>query len=197
MGVYQILGGRRLCGTVTVQGSKNAVLPMIAAAVLTKEEVVLEGCPKISDVEDMAEIVRSLGGTVWWERNALHLNCEKIEKAVWRERFRRDCAPLFCFWEVFLQGQGRHTLQGPAAAGSESGRRTCIRGQWSFWEPRSSRRTAPFGQRQIIRKEPCSAFRKRVSGRRKMRFFCCRSGRCNKAGALCAGAGSGSSLPVS
>ena len=30
---------------------------MIAAAVLTKEEVVLEGCPKISDVEDMAEIV--------------------------------------------------------------------------------------------------------------------------------------------
>ena len=65
-GVYQILGGRRLCGTVTVQGSKNAVLPMIAAAVLTKEEVVLEGCPKISDVEDMAEIVRSLGGTVWW-----------------------------------------------------------------------------------------------------------------------------------
>lgn len=28
---------------------------MIAAAVLTKEEVVLEGCPKISDVEDMAE----------------------------------------------------------------------------------------------------------------------------------------------
>lgn len=36
VGVYQILGGRRLCGTVTVQGSKNAVLPMIAAAVLTK-----------------------------------------------------------------------------------------------------------------------------------------------------------------
>ena len=52
MGVYQILGGRRLCGTVTVQGSKNAVLPMIAAAVLTKEEGVLEGCPKISEVED-------------------------------------------------------------------------------------------------------------------------------------------------
>ena len=41
-------------------GFQNAVLPMIAAAVLTKEEVVLEGCPKISDVEDMAEIVRSL-----------------------------------------------------------------------------------------------------------------------------------------
>mgnify|MGYP000303085454 CR=1 FL=1 len=39
MGVYQILGGRRLCGTVTVQGSKNAVLPMIAAAVLTVAQI--------------------------------------------------------------------------------------------------------------------------------------------------------------
>lgn len=72
----------------------------------------LEGCPKISDVEDMAEIV-NLGGTVWWERNALHLNCEKIEKAVWRERFRRDCAPLFVSGkssckdrEAYLAGAG-------------------------------------------------------------------------------------------
>ena len=81
VGVYHILGGRRLCGTVKVQGSKNAVLPMIAAAVLTEEEVVLSGCPRISDVEDMAEIVRSLGGTVWWEENELHLNCAKIEKS--------------------------------------------------------------------------------------------------------------------
>ena len=168
-----------------------------AAAVLTKEEVVLEGCPKISDVEDMAEIVRSLGGTVWWERNALHLNCEKIEKSRVEGALSKRLRASLLFLGIFLQGQGRHTLQGPAAAGSESGRRTCIRGQWSFWEPRSSRRTAPFGQRQIIRKEPCSAFRKRVSGRRKCGSFCCRSGRCNKAGALCAGAGSGSSLPVS
>lgn len=81
VGVYHILGGRRLCGTVKIQGSKNAVLPMIAAAVLTKEEVVLFGCPRISDVEDMAEIVRSLGGTVWWKENELHLNCAKIEKS--------------------------------------------------------------------------------------------------------------------
>ncbi len=54
---------------------------MIAAAVLTKEEVVLAGCPQISDVEDMAAIVRSLGGTVWWEENELHLNCAKIGKS--------------------------------------------------------------------------------------------------------------------
>ena len=45
---------------------------MIAAAVLTKEEVVLEGCPKISDVEDMAEIVRSLAEQSGGEECAPH-----------------------------------------------------------------------------------------------------------------------------
>ena len=163
MGVYQILGGRRLCGTVTVQGSKNAVLPMIAAAVLTKEEVVLEGCPKISDVEDMAEIVRSLGGTVWWERNALHLNCEKIEKSRVEGALSKRLRASLLFLGSLLARTGEAYLAG--AGGCRIGKRPTDLHQ------RSSRRTAPFGQRQIIRKEPCSAFRKRVSGRRKMRFF--------------------------
>ena len=121
MGVYQILGGRRLCGTVTVQGSKNAVLPMIAAAVLTKEEVVLEGCPKISDVEDMAEIVRSLGGTVWWERNALHLNCEKIEKSRVEGALSKRLRAALLFLGSLLARTGEAYLAG--AGGCRIGKR--------------------------------------------------------------------------
>ena len=121
MGVYQILGGRRLCGTVTVQGSKNAVLPMIAAAVLTKEEVVLEGCPKISDVEDMAEIVRSLGGTVWWERNALHLNCEKIEKSRVEGALSKRLRASLLFLGSLLARTGEAYLAG--AGGCRIGKR--------------------------------------------------------------------------
>lgn len=45
-------------------GSKNAVLPMIAAALLTEEEVVLENVPSIRDVDVMLEIAGSIGAEV-------------------------------------------------------------------------------------------------------------------------------------
>lgn len=51
-----------LKGAVTVQGSKNGALPLIAAASLTDGEVVLKNCPEILDVENMLRIFESLGG---------------------------------------------------------------------------------------------------------------------------------------
>ncbi|MDY2939271.1 MAG: UDP-N-acetylglucosamine 1-carboxyvinyltransferase [Fusicatenibacter sp.] len=80
MGVYHILGGRPLQGRIRVQKSKNAVLPMIAAALLCEEKIVLKGCPFISDVCDMVEILQNLGAEVWWEDSDLCLECRKIEK---------------------------------------------------------------------------------------------------------------------
>jgi len=60
----RIEGGRPISGTVTVGGNKNAVLPMIAASLLTDEEVRLKGVPEILDVESMLEIASSLGVAV-------------------------------------------------------------------------------------------------------------------------------------
>ena len=94
---------------------------MIAAAVLTKEEIVLEGCPKISDVEDMAEIVRSLGGTVWWERNALHLNCEKIEKSRVEGALSKRLRASLLFLGSLLARTGEAYLAG--AGGCRIGKR--------------------------------------------------------------------------
>ena len=94
---------------------------MIAAAVLTKEEGVLEGCPKISDVEDMAEIVRSLGGTVWWERNALHLNCEKIEKSRVEGALSKRLRASLLFLGSLLARTGEAYLAG--AGGCRIGKR--------------------------------------------------------------------------
>lgn len=67
----QIDGGIPLSGEVQVQGSKNAALPMIAAALLTKGTTVLKGCPKITDVCHMVTIIEELGGTVHWEADNL------------------------------------------------------------------------------------------------------------------------------
>ena len=61
MGKYIINGGRRLDGRIELQTSKNAVLPILAASVLTSEQVVLEAFPKIDDVKNMVCILQSLG----------------------------------------------------------------------------------------------------------------------------------------
>ena len=56
-----INGGRRLCGEVDVYGAKNAVLPMLAAGILTPDEVVIENCPYITDVDFMVRLLGDLG----------------------------------------------------------------------------------------------------------------------------------------
>ena len=61
---FVIHGGRALSGEIRASGSKNAVLPMIAAALLTDEEVVLENVPSIRDVDVMLEIAGVIGAQV-------------------------------------------------------------------------------------------------------------------------------------
>ena len=57
-----VIGGNCLKGSITVQGSKNTVLPMMAASLLQEEICVLRDCPRISDVFCMEEILRMLQG---------------------------------------------------------------------------------------------------------------------------------------
>ncbi|MGZ6260130.1 MAG: UDP-N-acetylglucosamine 1-carboxyvinyltransferase [Candidatus Limnocylindrales bacterium] len=60
----RIEGGRRLSGTVTVSGSKNAALKLMAAATLTGERCRFTNMPEIEDVRVMAETLRDLGVVV-------------------------------------------------------------------------------------------------------------------------------------
>lgn len=59
-----IRGGKSLCGTVAVSGSKNAALPILAASILSGGQVFLSNVPKLSDVVSMCEILSSLGCNV-------------------------------------------------------------------------------------------------------------------------------------
>jgi UDP-N-acetylglucosamine 1-carboxyvinyltransferase len=63
---FVIHGGVPLSGTVTPAGNKNAALPLLAAAVLTGEEVLLRNVPRISDVDTMVALVRELGARAEW-----------------------------------------------------------------------------------------------------------------------------------
>ena len=70
---FIIIGAQALAGEVAIQGSKNTILPLIAASLLTKEPVVLENVPDIQDAATMIAIAEKLGAAVAWERRAHRL----------------------------------------------------------------------------------------------------------------------------
>ncbi len=66
-----VVGGRCLHGEIQVQGSKNAALPILAAALLNPGETVLHNCPRITDVDDMLQILKSLGCSIRREKTTV------------------------------------------------------------------------------------------------------------------------------
>ena len=63
---FIVHGGKRLQGTVRPNGNKNAALPMLAATLLTDEEVILENVPRIKDVLTLMDLLRVLGAEAEW-----------------------------------------------------------------------------------------------------------------------------------
>jgi UDP-N-acetylglucosamine 1-carboxyvinyltransferase len=79
---FVIEGGYPLSGTLVPAGNKNAALPVLAASLLTEEEVVLRNMPRITDVEAMLELLAGLGVSVEWrEDSVLALNAKGLQRA--------------------------------------------------------------------------------------------------------------------
>jgi UDP-N-acetylglucosamine 1-carboxyvinyltransferase len=75
---FLIKGGVPLHGEVTISGSKNAALPIMAATLLTDEPCVIRGVPDLSDTRFMAQILQSLGAQVKFENGTLTVHAKKI-----------------------------------------------------------------------------------------------------------------------
>jgi UDP-N-acetylglucosamine 1-carboxyvinyltransferase len=76
-----IKGGVPLHGEVTIGGAKNAVLPILAATLLTAEPCIIRRVPNLSDVKFMAQILSWLGATVRTEGDTLKVQARKIKGA--------------------------------------------------------------------------------------------------------------------
>lgn len=61
MDAFRIKGGRRLAGAITVEGSKNAALPLMAAALLSDEPTTIRGLSDHSDIGNMIQLLDHLG----------------------------------------------------------------------------------------------------------------------------------------
>lgn len=79
MGIV-VNGGNRIHGMLPIQGSKNAVLPLMVASLLAEGETTITHCPDISDVRAMMEVLESLGVAVSLEDGNLCLDSRHIER---------------------------------------------------------------------------------------------------------------------
>lgn len=61
MSTIIVNGGRSLNGEIQIQGAKNAILPILAASIMTEEPIVIHNCPRLTDVHNMLHILNMLG----------------------------------------------------------------------------------------------------------------------------------------
>lgn len=73
-----IEGMNSLKGSIDVSSSKNAVLPVLAATMLTEEECEITNAPVLSDVYDMLDLLEYYGADIKWEKT-LKINCRNLE----------------------------------------------------------------------------------------------------------------------
>jgi UDP-N-acetylglucosamine 1-carboxyvinyltransferase len=75
----EIQGGRPLEGDVRISGAKNAVLPIMAATLLTREPCVIRNVPSLSDVEFMGRILSSIGAKVRFQAGSVTVQADKVK----------------------------------------------------------------------------------------------------------------------
>lgn len=79
MDSFLIKGGVPLHGVVEISGAKNAVLPIMAATLLTAEPCVIRGVPNLSDVRFMGQILTWLGAQVSIQGDTVRVQAKKIK----------------------------------------------------------------------------------------------------------------------
>ena len=60
----EIIGGRKISGTIEISGSKNDTLPILASTILTDKKVVITNVPVVRDVETMVKLLNTIGSNI-------------------------------------------------------------------------------------------------------------------------------------
>ncbi len=60
----EVIGGKKISGTVIISGAKNATLPILASTILTNKKVIINNVPVVRDVETMAELLKTIGSSI-------------------------------------------------------------------------------------------------------------------------------------
>ncbi|WHY00511.1 UDP-N-acetylglucosamine 1-carboxyvinyltransferase [Neobacillus sp. DY30] len=116
-----VRGGKRLYGTVKVEGAKNAVLPVLAATLLASDgKSVIRDVPTLSDVYTINEVLRNLNAEVGFDNNTVVVDASRVlkEEAPF-EYVRKMRASVLVMGSLLARnGRARVALPGGCAIGS-------------------------------------------------------------------------------
>ena len=102
MSYYEIQGGRPLEGCLRVQGAKNSVLPILAAALMAPGESVIENCPHLSDVSVTLDILRLLGCRAEREGDRVTVDASALGRCAIPESLMREMRSSVIFLGALL-----------------------------------------------------------------------------------------------
>lgn len=120
MYAFKIKGGHPLKGTVMIKGAKNAILPLMCAALLTKEPVQLNNISYLSDVQTLLALLKSLGCQADEQPDSLTLKAETLTSTTASYDFVSKMRASFWVLGPLLArcGEARVSLPGGCAIGA-------------------------------------------------------------------------------
>ncbi|MDO4539518.1 MAG: UDP-N-acetylglucosamine 1-carboxyvinyltransferase [Syntrophomonadaceae bacterium] len=120
MDILRVMGGHRLKGSVNINGSKNAALPIMAASLMSSGEVILNDVPELEDISVMIRALESLGAHIKREGHTLIIDSSHIHRFQVDESIARRMRASNLLMGALLGrfGQARVAYPGGCAIGS-------------------------------------------------------------------------------
>ena len=113
MDAFRIRGGSRLSGRIAIDGSKNASLPLMAAALLTDQPVTLRGVPDLADIRNMSRLLSELGVDTRGEHGTITLQSVDPDATHARYEMVRTMRAGICVLGPMLARRGRASVSMP------------------------------------------------------------------------------------
>lgn len=110
---FEITGGKRLQGEISIQGAKNSALPILAATVLTDGVSEIRNCPALSDVQATLNILRHLGCEVSRKGNTVFVNSQGVQNKPIPEDLMHEMRSSIIFLGAVLGRFGRAEMSAP------------------------------------------------------------------------------------
>ena len=80
MDKFKIIGPSKISGEVSISGSKNAALPILASTLLFDKPVIIENLPRVRDIDTMLSLLKSLGSKIQFSKNKKTVKISKTKK---------------------------------------------------------------------------------------------------------------------